>query len=83
MMEDLSGLHMKFVAEMDRILDVDPDCQIRWQELSDLGIPRTFWKKEDKLFSKISMQTAYHHNADVNTVLKALAIQEKRRPYIR
>lgn len=83
MMEDLSGLHMKFVAEMDRILDVDPNCQMRWQELSDLGIPRTFWTKENRFFSDIVMQMANRDDADVNTVLKALAIQEKRKPYIR
>ena len=56
---------------------------MRWQELSDLGIPRTFWTKENRFFSDIVMQMANRDDADANTVLKALAIQEKRKPYIR
>lgn len=83
MMEDLSGLHMEFVAKMDSILDFDPNCLMRWQELSDLGIPRTFWTKENRFLSDIVMQMANRDDADANTVMKALAIQEKRRPYIR
>ncbi len=82
MMADLSALHMEFVAKKDRLLDSDPDCRRRWQELEALGIARTFWETKDKLFPDIALRMAKREDATTDMVLKALAILEKRRPYI-